>query len=352
MSGVQENRQMLCDFGSGFAWGLRLPEQSLFRAPIFAGVYTMLDRSVLSSISRLIHFAPGSRRRKNRTSANFRSCDVLEFRRMLSAANTAPQLENVVLLDGTIEALVVDPGYYGLITINADVDGDSTPELVTSAVTGDEIYLDLSYSIPPNTTATVVVNLIETPSTVVSESGLSSPPGELISGEPVGSSGGRAGESSTYTFNVAGIVLEEVEITSVFILDGVVYGAINPGDLNPNATAEVMWRVVGDTSWSSGGSIDTFGNFSFSASGGEGVTYEFVVVQRYGQFDVYGEVASASSSGASSSASQTASGSSESDFQSGFESDFAYAEMTSSNEVYYDSYTDEDDEDEFWELYA
>ena len=109
-----------------------------------------------------------------------------------------------------------------------------------------------------------------------------------------------------------------------------------------------MWRVVGDTSWSSGGSIDTFGNFSFSASGGEGVTYEFVVVQRYGQFDVYGEVASASSSGASSSASQTASGSSESDFQSGFESDFAYAEMTSSNEVYYDSYTDEDDEDEFW----
>ena len=67
---------------------------------------------------------------------------------------------------------------------------------------------------------------------------------------------------------------------------------------------------------------------------------------------MYGEVASASSSGASSSASQTASGSSESDFQSGFESDFAYAEMTSSNEVYYDSYTDEDDEDEFWELYA
>lgn len=207
-----------------------------------------------------------SRRNNTRRfrSTSSHAAEVLEVRRLLT--NAAPELANLTTNNGEISADVVDDGSGGMIEIAFDYENDGSVEHYETVYEGDFITHDVSHLIPPNQTMPVGITLTEIPN-----------------------SGNNQTLVRSYEVLAEGLSLAEVNIDSIAASPGEVSGSIDP--LYEGAVGDlfVEYREVGSTQWSTGGSVDTYGNFYVSLPQADGqLDFEFRIRNEVDMWVLFG----------------------------------------------------------------
>ena len=193
-----------------------------------------------------------SQRRLNSDSVS--SGEVLEFRRMLT--NAAPEITGLSGANAAVSGLIEDDGSGGDLYVTITV-GNTSEEF---SVMEDETFnFDLASYIPPNTTATVTVQVTE-----------------YYDDE---NSGEQLVLSTSQTIQAAGVTILPIDFDWIDADGAIIFGEIDLTNVNLEASVSVMYREVGDTSWILGSDTINNGAFGFDVVEADGEKdFEFVVM--------------------------------------------------------------------------
>lgn len=205
-----------------------------------------------------------SRSQRRSNSYPVSSGEVLEFRRLLT--NAAPEITGLSGADASVSGLIEDDGSGGDLYVTITV-GNSSEEI---SVLEDETFdFDLSSYIPPNTTATVTVQVTE-----------------YYDDE---NSGEQLELSTSQTIQVAGVTILPIDFDWIDADGAIIFGEIDLTSVNPEASVSIMYREVGDTFWSLGSDSINNGAFGFDVLEADGEKdFEFVVMHSGDSVDVFG----------------------------------------------------------------
>ncbi|GEM_PF-1885258 len=239
----------------------------------------MSPLSIFAAFSDMLVSCSSSRTRRRSRPVDIQFCDVLEYRKLLSVVNSAPELTSIVVDEAFLHGLVTDDGTYGMMVANVDVGSDGNVDFVLSTYEGDTLAMDFSSWIPANETRSVTIELVETNPAVAG------------SGSGSGSSEGGSMARSSVTVQVPGITLDAIQISEIVANEAVVIGAIDNENANIIGEVRVDWRVAGETVWNTGDTTNEDGIFSFYLPNANGETdFEFVAVHTAAMSQVFGDV--------------------------------------------------------------